>query len=228
MFRPVPNASVCVVPLLLTLLLGACSSVPKSEPPPPQEPKKPPRSSIKVPSRQPSVSLNSAVLRVTENLNQQEIPYSTTPEDLSDCSGTFLKTLRELRAHCSGLVGPTPEQARSSADIYDWYRRADILTPVNDPVANTDLLHAGSVLFYKRNHESRPSHMGIVVDLQYESNGSLRGYRLWHGRRPGRPAAITDYHYVKPRSDKPLGVGAKNWIAASDLCPSRNCTCSGI
>lgn len=37
-------------------------------------------------------------------------------------------------------------------------------------------------------------HVGVVVSVDRDTSGEISGYSLFHGRSPGKPAGITDYH----------------------------------
>jgi len=211
---------------LTALWLSGCSDKISVEPavePQPAAPAKPllepnTTSALEVP-------LAQAVAEVSHALHLRKLAYDGDPKKRRDCSGIFHEAMQQLQQRCPGLLSPRFDEARSSASIHDWYRDQGALQTVREPLASTELLRPGAVLFYKNSQEDRASHMGIVVDLQHQVDGSLIGYRLFHGRRPGRPAAITQ-HLVKPRTDEPLGVGNKAWFAASHLCPGASCRCS--
>ncbi|MEM7655072.1 MAG: hypothetical protein AAF399_03005 [Bacteroidota bacterium] len=167
---------------------------------------------------------------ISERMQAQQIPYSSGA--LADCSGIFLRVQDSLQDRCSQHPAPNPSQYRSSRDLARWYHEQGQLTLVHDPLAEAGALKPGMVLFYgqRGDHQKENvlddlilpggiNHLGIVIAVQKDASGQVTNYALFHGLRPGKPAAITRYHTRIPTRNRypPFGNGTEPWVAYAPI-----------
>lgn len=163
----------------------------------------------------------SVVASTARQLSARRIAYRSQP--MSDCSGMFHRVLSTLEARCEDVLGPTPDEARSSNAIARWYDAHDELVRVSTPEQADPFLVAGAIVFFappsaRNAHDlSRIHHVGVVVDVQRDPEGRVQSYRIFHGRQPGLPAAITAHH---TRTNRPaLGNGPDALVAIAAVNP---------
>ena len=179
-----------------------------------------------------------SIVAIAQRIQAQKLLYSSHPADLQDCSGIFHRALEALRKECPDFVGPRSDQARSTRSLGRWFAEHRQWVLVQDALKQDDLIEPGVVLFYGRQGQryrkvtrkkvfAEIAHMGIVTTVERDASGRVTSYRLFHGRSPGKPAAITAYHTRIPtrRSYPPLGNGNQQWIAAAWLCRGASCDC---
>ena len=210
--------------LLLAITLTACS------------PKKPPIS-ITPPSvsKQPdktkpsSASLERAVVSVAKNMHAQKLMYSGNPKNLRDCSGIFYRFQGAMSKRCRSFTAPPVTMARSSSMIAHWYDKQKALRMIHDPRTQGSLIEPGAILFYGQRYKRRQQtlnnieHVGVVVAVNKNKAGKVVSYQLFHGRSPGKAAAITKHHSINAKP--PLGNGKQRWVAVADICINGNCVC---
>ena len=54
-------------------------------------------------------------------------------------------------------------------------------------------------------------HIGVVYGVRRDAVGQVESYRLFHGRRPGKVASITNWH--RRTSEPPFGNGNEELVA---------------
>lgn len=169
-------------------------------------------------------AFGDVVMPIAERMQAEKIWYNS--EDLSDCSGIFHRVMGEYAAQCPTESLPDSTDHRSSRQIGRWYLDAGLLTVVEDPVAQQDLIHPGAVLFFAPNgvdyHAMEPTeamekirHLGVVVEAIRTEAGELESYRLFHGRRSNTYASITNWH--RNTSKPPFGNGKDKILAVSPI-----------
>ena len=157
---------------------------------------------------------------IADSLTRLKIMYSNNPARLADCSGIFHRFLLSLNRRCGQLQLPPIESARSSRAIARWYADRGKLTVVTNALVQSYLIEPGKVLFFGRRWTKYPNvsladvlsqtyHMAICVEVIRDRNGVVQSYKLFHGRRTGKSATITDWHKRRPSRTNlpPLG----NW-----------------
>jgi hypothetical protein len=204
--------------LAVLLLLASCSSRSDATEPPPDL------------CTGVNADLITLLRQVSQRMEAQQIPYSSAA--MADCSGIFLRVLDSLKQFCPNQAYPNPARYRSSRDLAKWYHEQGRLQLIANPLEHTDQLRAGMVLFYgqrkslggKQSLENLIgaggiNHLGLVLGVQKDEQGEIINYALFHGLRPGKPAAITRFHYRKPSQQKypPFGNGTEPWVAAAPI-----------
>ena len=164
---------------------------------------------------------------IAEDLQSQKIWYTQDPSSaLQDCSGIFHRVLQGFDAACPGKTLPTPDTHRTSRQLGAWYLERGLLTVIEDAAAQDDLIHPGTVLFFGPggvNYTAMPPadamekirHVGVVVDTARDEDGALQSYSMFHGRRTGTYAGITNWH--KRSGTPPLGNGNDAIIGATPI-----------
>lgn len=167
------------------------------------------------------------VMPIAERLQRKKIWYDgQNPDDMSDCSGIFHRVLESYDKKCPGQPLPGAEAQRSSRQIGRWYLDAGLLTLIRDPIEQQHLIQAGSVLFFADDgvayHRMPPEeameeihHLGVVVETTRTEDGELVSYRMFHGRRTGTYASITNWH--RATSKPPFGNGKDKVIAVAPI-----------
>ena len=153
---------------------------------------------------------------------------------LQDCSGIFYQVIRKFkREYCPNYDYPSVSNARYTRDIAKWYHQRGELVLVHDPYAKSHLIKPGAVMFF--GHKNRKyknfqakdlfvrgtgiNHMGVVTSVKLDATGQVVSYQLFHGRRPGRPSKITNFHKRKSTRSyyPPFGNGREQWVAMAPL-----------
>lgn len=157
----------------------------------------------------------SVIVPIAEDLQSQEIWY-TQSGDRQDCSGVFHRVLEAYQAKCPAEPLAQYEVDRTSRQLGSWYLNKGLLTVVSDPVAQSNLILPGSVLFFgpggpdwtKMDPAAAMEairHVGVVTSVQYDEAGAIESYSMFHGRRTGTYAAITNDHRLTGKP--PFGNG---------------------
>ena len=177
----------------------------------------------------PAVAARS-VQQIAQRIQAQKIYYNS--RELTDCSGIFHRFLREMQKTCEHQDFPSPKKYRSSRDLALWYHERGSLILVSDPLRMSHLIRPGMVMFYgnrgkkfdkftERDLKNRKEihHIGIVVSVEKDRTGRVISYKLFHGRSPGKYAAITEYHLLTPsrRNLPPFGNYDQPWVAIAPL-----------
>lgn len=161
------------------------------------------------------------VAATARQIASRHIAYRSQP--MSDCSGIFHRVLSALELRCDDVMGPTPEEARSSDAIARWYDEQGSLARISSPEQADLFLVPGSIVFYapptKRaaGDLARVHHVGVVVDVERDEAGRVQSYRVFHGRQPGLTASITNHH--TRASSPPLGNGPDPLVAIAAVNP---------
>jgi len=163
---------------------------------------------------------------------------------LQDCSGIFHQVVRKFkREYCPNYDYPDVKQARTTRNIAQWYHQQGELILVHDPLEKSPLIKPGAVMFYgyggqpyqdfKAENLFIPkqgiNHVGVVVSVVRDAKNQVMSYKLFHGRRPGKPSKVTDYHPRKPTRSyyPPFGNGKEQWVAIAPLVKQFKSTPSG-
>lgn len=160
---------------------------------------------------------------ITRYWHTQRIMYNSAP--LSDCSGMFHRVVHSFQAQCPGYALPHPVRNRTSRQIAAWDARQGRFTVVTNPRKHASLIRPGMVMFYGRHGKRYAAsalrspgavtraigHLGVVGAVTPDRQGRVQRYHLFHGRRPGKPAAITTYH-TRTHPTYPFGNGAEQWL----------------
>ncbi len=177
----------------------------------------------------------AVVFTIADSLARKRIMYSNNPAKMADCSGIFHRFLQALNQYCDRLAMPDRRTARSTRTIARWYADLGQLTVVTNALVQSDLIQPGRVMFFGRRWTKYPRvtltdvlaqtyHMAICVDVEKDRNGVVQSYRLFHGRRTGKVAAITDWHRRRPSRANlpPLGNWDEQWIGIAPLVILKN------
>ena len=190
-------------------------------------------------SPQNAVPLSQLTRQVAEEISAQKLSYSTRAADLRDCSGIFHRTAQRLENRCPGVLVP-PLSVRSSRQLAAWYAAQGHLTVVRNPLTDSAALQPGAVLFFgepsgrrgkksaKNAHKAaRIHHVGIVTDVEYDKQGRVIGYHLFHGRSPRKAASISRSHRRNPDNPRqpPFGNANQALLAIANICVSQPCQC---
>ncbi len=156
------------------------------------------------------------VVEIAEMLDARNIAYK--PKDLADCSGMAHRVLRRLAGRCEGVERPPVRMARRAKDVARWYNKVGRLARVSTAEDIDAALTVGAMAFFLPPGRTRGGledvhHIGMIVDIERDEDGRVLGYSMFHGRRPGHPAAITRWH---SRDRIPaLGNGKEAMIAVA-------------
>ena len=177
------------------------------------------------------VSLGEPIEAIAKGL--EGVMYNSEP--LSDCSGMFHRVLKSIQERCPNHTTPAPEQARDTRDLARWYHFHGELVLVHDALAMSELIKPGAVLFYGHNAKRYEKftaddlfgspekkgyieHMGVVVRVERDAEGTITNYHLFHGRRTGKPSKITTWHVREKKPvHPPYGNGNQQWVAVARL-----------
>lgn len=172
-------------------------------------------------------------------VNQAATELSGTPyseENKTDCSGMFHKMLDKIRIDCPRAKFPSIANARDSRSLAAWYHDNGSFKIIRDPAVNSELIQVGAVMFYgyqdKRdvydfqNIDMKTlttrgegiNHVSIVTSVN-RVNGVLESYSMFHGRRPGVAASVTDSHRVTSWDETwPMyGNAMEPWLAVASI-----------
>jgi len=163
---------------------------------------------------------------------------------LQDCSGIFHKVVRKFkREYCPNYDYPDVKNARETRKIAKWYHEQGELILVHDPLEKSPLIKPGAVMFYgyggRQNQDFKAenlfipklgiNHVGVVVSVVRDAKNQVMRYKLFHGREPGKPSKVTDYHPRKQTRSyyPPFGNGKEQWVAIAPLVKQFKSTPSG-
>ncbi len=173
-----------------------------------------------------SLCLDETIQDIATDLQAQKLLYNSKP--FTDCSGIFHRVLREINKRCPDYQLPDAEQYRNTREIARWYYEQGELIVIEDPFAAAGLIKPGAVLFFgyrdKKYKNIKPAqlftsfgieHMGVVVDVQYDSYQRVMSYGLFHGQTTGKIASVTRFHQRNPTRPNlpPFGNGNQQWVA---------------
>lgn len=173
-----------------------------------------------------SLYLDETIQDIATDLQSQKLLYNSKP--FTDCSGIFHRVLREINKRCPDYQLPDAEQYRDTRELARWYYDQGELIVIEDPFAAADLIKPGAVLFFgyrdKKYKNIKPAqlftaagieHMGVVVDVQYDSYQRVMSYGLFHGQTTGKIASITRFHLRNPTRPNlpPFGNWNQQWVA---------------
>lgn len=174
------------------------------------------------------IDLATPLRAIADSLSALQLPYNA--DNLADCSGIYHRTVQALKARCPNIATPEAGRARSVEAIARWYAERRELIVIHDPLAQAELIKPGAVMFYGRERRvhrklepthalAAVDHLGIVVSVERDAEGRLLSYQLFHGRVPGKPAAITNSHRRRPSRPTfpPFGNGEQHWIGLARL-----------
>ncbi len=159
------------------------------------------------------------------------IPYSHANK--TDCSGMFHKLVDKVRMACPNAVLPEIETSRTTRGIAHWYFNNGNFTIVRNPQEMGKHIRPGTVMFYgygNREYDFATlsiadlvkqgtgiKHVSVVTEVTVE-NGEVVAYKMFHGRRPGKPSAITGSE-LRPRRQElpPFGNWKDPLLAVADI-----------
>ncbi len=177
--------------------------------------------------------LNVDVEKVVQTSAQvlSGIPYSSAKK--TDCSGMFHMLVDKVRMACPNAVLPEIETSRTTRGIAQWYYNNGDLTIVRDPQGMGKHIRPGSVMFYGYGNREYDfdnlgiadlvkqgtgiKHISVVTEVTIE-NGEVVAYKMFHGRRPGKPSGITGSE-LRPRREElpPFGNWKDPLLAVADI-----------
>jgi len=176
------------------------------------------------------LDLAPPVMTIAQTLSGLEYDASK----LQDCSGIFHQVINQFQSdYCPNYNYPSVRQARQTRKIAQWYHRRGELILIDDPYEKSQLIKPGAVMFYgyqDKQYENFTAedlfvlglginHMGVVVAVIVDEQGQVVNYKLFHGRRPGYPSQITQFHRRQQRRENypPFGNGREQWVAIAPL-----------
>jgi hypothetical protein len=153
---------------------------------------------------------------------------------LQDCSGIFHQLVHQFESkYCQNYHYPPLNLARHTRGIAKWYHQRGELILIDDPDEKSQLIKPGAVMFYGYQGKTYQNftaedlsvpglginHIGVVVAVIVDEQGRIVNYKLFHGRRPGYPSQITEFHWRKPAQPgyPPYGNGQEQWVAIAPL-----------
>ena len=159
-------------------------------------------------------SIEDVARRASAGLAAERILYDS--ETLADCSGMTHRVLERLEARCDAIDKPTVHEARSAKAIAAWYAELGQLVAVDSVLDVDDALVPGAIVFFGPPGKvdvplERIFHIGVVYGVRRDAVGQVESYRLFHGRRPGKVASITNWH--RRTSEPPFGNGNEELVA---------------
>lgn len=166
-----------------------------------------------------------------EGIEKKQIMYNS--ENLSDCSGIFLRSIEFVRTQCANFQYPSLSTSKDSRAIAKWYNDQKNFIAITDPMEQRNLIKTGAVMYFGKAKKLYTSptieqltapypkgiveHIGIVTEVQRDANNNVTGYAMFHGRRPGVTAQRTFYHSIKPPylGGPILGNWSQQWVGIS-------------
>ena len=157
--------------------------------------------------------------------------YSNKASDFRDCSGMFIRLCEELEEQfCENFEFPG-RKFHSTRDLAAWYAKYGDLKLISNAQSNQDLIAVGQVMFYGRANKNAPrrlklddliapypkgllAHMGVVVAVDKEEDGSLISYTLYHGRSSGKPASRS---IIRTKQNPDFGNWGQPWLAVASI-----------
>lgn len=182
----------------------------------------------------------SAVSKVMED---KKLAYVSSM--MQDCSGIFHQLKDSLQTRLPSLKAggqyqyPTPQVARSSRQIADWYHKNNNLLIVQDPLACKNSIRPGAVMFYGKsnrvfkdididmltdrnnNYTSNGAiqHIAVVTAVSLDEDGNVVDYTIMHGRRPGKSAHRSGSKEVQSRNKTlpAFGHWSQQWVGIANI-----------
>lgn len=157
--------------------------------------------------------------------------YSNRASDFKDCSGMFIRLSEELdKQFCENYEFPD-RKFHSTRDLATWYARYGELELIRDAQSNQELIQVGQVMFYGKANKRIPkrfklddltapypkgllAHMGVVVAVNREEDGTLISYTLYHGRSSGKPASRS---IIRTKQNPDFGNWGQPWLAVAPI-----------
>lgn len=205
-------------------------SKPKIPPPKPPVTIVSPENSYRAICQNKSINLANPITKIAKQLSGLEF----NSRKLQDCSGIFHKFIGKFQQnYCPNYNYPTVRNARTTRGIAKWYHQRGELILIHDPLKQSHLIKPGAVMFYGyrnrtyKNFKAKDlfirgtgiNHLGVVVETTADKKSQVISYQLFHGRRPGKPSGITNFHQRKTTrsSYPPFGNGTEQWVAIAPL-----------
>ncbi|MFK7770980.1 MAG: hypothetical protein AB8F94_02530 [Saprospiraceae bacterium] len=180
---------------------------------------------------------------VSKRMEQQKLAYVSSM--MQDCSGIFHQLKDSLQSRLPSLAAggqyqyPTPQVARSSRQIADWYHKNNNLLIVQDPMASRNSIRPGAVMFFGKsnrtfkdididmltdrdnNYTSNGAiqHIAVVTAVTLDEDGNVVDYTMMHGRRPGKTAHRSGSKEVQSRNKKLPAYGhwSQQWVGIANI-----------
>ena len=180
---------------------------------------------------------------VSKSLEDKNLAYVSSM--MQDCSGIFHQMKDSLQARLPSLAAgsqyqyPTPQVARSSRQIADWYHKNNNLLIVQDPLASRNSIRPGAVMFYgksnkkfkdididmltdrENNYTSNGAiqHIAVVTAVTTDEDGNVIDYTIMHGRRPGKVARRSGSKEVQSRNKTlpAFGHWSQQWVGIANM-----------
>lgn len=161
---------------------------------------------------------------------EQDIRYRSAP--LTDCSGLMHRIFRNLQEACPSLDFPSPATARSSRALARWYYDRGQLSIIHHAADSSHLIRPGALLFFGRNgrrfrspdigqlcHSRGIQHIGLVVSVAYDADGTVAAYTLLHAPRPGQSISRVNRYRTNPKAPHLPAYGnwGQQWVAVAHL-----------
>lgn len=154
------------------------------------------------------------------NIEAQKIMYKS--QELSDCSGMFLRVCNSLRDVCSDYSFPDPSQVKDTRLLARWYHEKGNFTMIKDARTVGSMIRPGAVMFFGQQGQTYTDlnidklaaqntgieHMGTVTDVTKDEEGNVIEYTMFHGRSTGKIAQRTK-HRLNHTNPKYFPFG--NW-----------------
>jgi hypothetical protein len=174
----------------------------------------------------------SHYLRTAANeFEQRRILYRSIP--LSDCSGMFHRLLQEMKDIFPDYEYPEVSEARSSRALAQWYYNREALDIIEDAANSGHLIKPGSIMFFGQSGKKylKPTieqlvisgvgiqHIGTVVDVEYNEEGQLISYTMFHARGKGKIASKTKHYLQRPGNPTLPAYGnwRQQWVAVANI-----------
>ncbi|MFK7932138.1 MAG: hypothetical protein AB8G22_01430 [Saprospiraceae bacterium] len=186
---------------------------------------------------------------ISANLEAKKLAYK--PSLLQDCSGIFHQLKDSLQVRLPALKAsatyeyPSPNIARSSRQIANWYHERRNLIIVEDAIASQESIRPGTVLFFGKSGKKYKnitieqltdrdnnftsngiiSHVAIVTNVVLDENGKIKYYTMMHGRNSKKHAARTDSKEVQSKFTKglpPFGYWSKQLVAVANVATPKS------
>ena len=180
---------------------------------------------------------------ISKKMEDKKLAYVSSM--MQDCSGIFHQLKDSLQTRLPSLAAgsqyqyPTPQVARSSRQIADWYHKNNNLLIVQDPLASRNSIRPGAVMFYGKsnrifkdididmltdrgnNYTSNGAiqHIAVVTAVSLDEDGNVVDYTIMHGRRPGKTAHRSGSKEVQSRNKTlpAFGHWSQQWVGIANM-----------
>lgn len=187
--------------------------------------------------------ISEVLSAVSKVLEDKKLDYVSSM--MQDCSGIFHQLKDSLQTRLPSLAAgsqfqyPTPQVARSSRQIADWYHKNNNLLIVQDPMACRNSIRPGAVMFYGKanrvfkdididmltdrnnNYTSNGAiqHIAVVTAVTLDKEGNVIDYTIMHGRRPGKTAHRSGSKEVQSRNKTlpAFGHWSQQWVGIANI-----------